>query len=435
MAAEKKTAKKAVSGNAAMMNMVRAAITKHTGQKALLPGATSHPCVSTGSFPVDMLIGGTPTADGKGLICPGFPRRRITELYGGESSGKTTLLISSMVQAQKAGGTAMFIDFEHSLDHHYAKKLGLSYDPEKLTVIQPETMEQGFTMMRLGILGGIDIIGVDSVAAMVPKDELEKGFEDAAKIGAVARQFSASLPKFAMWLQKYPLLPGDKTKSDPSRLGTALVLINQTRALISTGGGHHGGGDDNTSGGKAIKFYAYLRLRTARIKSEIIERKDPMTGKTRRFPYGNVTDVKVVKSKIDSKQGHSTSMFIRYGTGIDDYFSIIETGVAQKVIKREGAFYTVGSQRFQGKDKFRKFLIENPPVFEALRMKLAAAVNAAAVDAGDEPTEEDDLLEGLDLDGSDGTDVPADEAAEEELLTDVEPAPEAEAAGTEAEAS
>jgi len=427
-----KKAKKAASGNDAMMNMVRAAIMKHTGQKALLPGLTSHPCVSTGSFPVDMLIGGTPTKDGKGLICPGFPRRRITELFGGESSGKTTLLISAMVQAQKAGGTAMFIDFEHSLDHHYAEKLGLSYNPGKLTVIQPETMEQGFTMMRLGILGGIDIIGVDSVAAMVPKDELEKGFEDAAKIGAVARQFSGSLPKFAMWLQKYPLMAADKTKSDPNRLGTALVLINQTRALISTGGGHHGGGDDNTSGGKAIKFYAYLRLRTTRIKSEIVERKDPMTGKTRRFPFGNVTDVKVVKSKIDSKQGHSTSMFIRYGSGIDDYFSIIETGVAQKVIKREGAFYTVGSQRFQGKDKFRKFLIENPTVFEALRQKLALAVNAAAMDAGDDPTEEDDLLEGLDLDGSDGTEGGADDSAEEELVADTEAAPEAApvAAGT-----
>jgi recombination protein RecA len=431
MAVEKKTGKKAPSGNAAMMNVVRAAILKHTGHKAILPGATSHPCVSTGSFPVDMLIGGTLTTDGK-LLCPGFPRRRITELYGGESSGKTTLLISAMVQAQKAGGTAMFIDFEHALDHHYARKLGLSYDLDKLTVIQPDTMEYGFTMMRLGILGGIDIIGVDSVAAMVPKDELEKGFEDAAKIGAVARQFSGSLPKFAMWLQKYPLLAADKTKSDPSRPGTALILVNQTRALISTSGGHHGGGDDNTSGGKAIKFYASLRLRTSRIKSEIIERKDPMTGKVRRFPYGNVTDVKVIKSKLDGKQGHSTNMFIRYGSGIDDYFSIIETGVAQKVIKREGAFYTVGSQRFQGKDKFRKFLIENPPVFEALRQKLVAAVNATAVDVSEEPTDEDDLLEGLDLEGD--TDTAADDSAEEEVLTDVEPTPEAVTA-SEAEAS
>jgi recombination protein RecA len=152
-----------------------------------------------------------------------------------------------------------------------------------------------------------------------------------------------------------------------------------------------------------------------------------MTGKVRRFPYGNVTDVKVVKSKLDGKQGHSTSMFIRYGTGIDDYFSIIETGVAQKVIKREGAFYTVGSQRFQGKDKFRKFLIENPPVFEALRQKLVASVNATAVDVADEPTEEDDLLEGLDV-----SDDAPDDAPEEEVLADTEPT--AEASG-EAEAS
>lgn len=400
---EKKTVKKAAatpsaSARASMMAKVRAAILKQTGHKPLKPGSSAYVPVSTGSFPVDMLIGGTPTLDGKGLVCPGFPRRRITELYGAESSGKTTLLIASMVQAQKAGGSAIFIDFEHSLDHHYAKRLGLSYDEDKLTVIQPDTMEEGFTMMRLGILGGVDIIGVDSVAAMVPEDELVKKADESAKIGAVAAKFSRELPKFAIWLQKYPLI--SEGKSDPNHAGTALVLINQTRALINTGGGGYGGGggEDNTSGGKALKFYAYLRLRTTRIRSESIKRKDPVTGKERNFPYGNVTDVRVAKSKIDAKQGHSTSIFIRYGYGIDDFFSIIEVGVTQKVIKREGAFYTLGNQRFQGKDKFRKFLMENPNVYEALRTKLVQAVNATAVDVPDELEDGDELLEGFDPD-------------------------------------
>jgi recombination protein RecA len=401
MADDKKTddKKKAAPNRDAIFAKARAMILKTTGSKPLQPGATTMGHISTGSFPVDMLIGGTPAKDGKGPICPGFPRRRITELYGPESSGKTTLLISAMVQAQKAGGAAMFIDFEHSLDHNYAKALGLDYDVNKLLVLQPDSMEDGFKQMYIGILTGFDIIGVDSVAAMVPKDELIKGFDDAAKIGAVARQFSMVLPKFVTWLQKHPMVPGEKEKSDPSHPGTALVFINQTRALIQTSGGGHGG-DENTSGGKALKFYAYLRMRSSRIKSEFIERKDTMTGKKRRFPYGNVTDVKIVKSKVDAKQGHSTQIFIRYGVGIDDYYSVIETGVVHKVIRRDGAYYTLKDARFQGKDKLRKYLIENPKVYDTLRTQLAQSVNAAAVDAGDDIGEDDELLEGFDLDDS-----------------------------------
>jgi recombination protein RecA len=285
-------------------------------------------------------------------------------------------------------------------------------------------MEAGFNMMYIGIMAGIDIIVVDSVAAMVPKDELDKGFNDAAKIGAVARKFSLELPKFAMWLQKYPKIPGDKIKTDPDKPGTALVLINQIRSLISTSGGGHGG-DENTSGGKALKFYAFERLRLARIKSESIKRKDPLTGKEKNIPYGNVTDVKVVKSKIDAKQGHSTQIFIRYGYGIDDYFSVIETGVVQKVIKREGVFYTLGNQRFQGKDKFRKFLMENPPVFEALRVKLAQLVNSGAIDAPPELEDGDELLEGLVLE--DNAEYAEAEAALEEEVSVAESGGEAEA--------
>lgn len=417
MVDDKKSKKAAVSDRAAMMAKVRGAIAKATGHKSLQPGTQAYKHVSTGSFNVDMLIGGNRTFDGKGLICPGFPRRRITEVYGAESSGKTTLLLSAMAQAQKSGGGALFVDFEHAIDLSYAQRIGICTDEDQWMCVQPETMEQGFTMMYLAIMGGVDIIGVDSVAAMIPKDELEKGFNDAAKIGAVAAKFSRELPKFALWLQKYPLVPGDKTRSNLDHPGTALVFVNQIRALISTSGGGHGG-DENTSGGKALKFYAFERLRLARIKSEVIERKDPITGRVRRFPFGNVTDVKVVKSKLDAKQGHSTQIFIRFGYGIDDYFSVIEAGVTQKVIRRDGAYYTLGSQRFQGKDKFRKFLIDTPPVYEALRAKLADAVNASAMEAPDELSEEDELLEGLNLDGGDdGEDIAAvAEAAGEEVV-------------------
>ena len=410
---EKKKATSSTSAREAMLAKARAAILKTTGSKQLQPGECRMPCVSTGSFPVDMLIGGTPAKDGSGPICPGLPRRRITEIYGPESSGKTTLLISAMVQAQKAGGIAMFIDFEHSLDHNYAKALGLDYDPNKLFVLQPDSMEDGFKQMYIGIMAGFDIIGVDSVAAMVPKDELAKGFDDAAKIGAVARQFSMVLPKFVTWLQKFPSLPDNKDKPDPKHPGTALVFINQTRALIQTSGGGHGP-DENTSGGKALKFYAYLRMRASRVKSEFIERKDQMSGKKRRFPYGNLTDVKIVKSKIDAKQGHSTSMFIRYGVGIDDYYSIIATGVVHKVIKQDSSMYILGDQKFKGKDKLRKYLMDNPKVFDAIRVQLAQSVNAAAVDAGDDLGDDDELLEGFDLDDSSAAESVSEEVVSED---------------------
>lgn len=419
---EKKKSKKAASAqqsaNAVLMAKIRGAIQKTTQSKPLQPGATAYAYVPTGSFNVDMLIGGTPLKDnGKVLICPGFPRRRITEVYGAESSGKTTLALSAIAQAQKAGGMALLIDFEHSIDLVYAQKLGVSLDDDKLQVYQPDTMEDGLKMLYIGIVGGVDIIVVDSVAAMVPKAEFDKNFDQSAKIGALAAKFSTELPKFVSWLHKHP---ADK----PGHPGTALVLINQTRALINTSNPYGGAGDsENTSGGKALKFYAYERLRLARIKSEFVERKDKMSGKVRRFPYGNVTDVKVVKSKIDAKQGHSTQIFIRFGTGIDDYLSVIETGVVQRLIKRDGKFYTFSGERFQGKDRLRSYLIANPEIYEQVRSKLVEAVNSSAV--VDELGEDDELIEGLDLDAVSQEDAEDSEPPIDEILPDPdEPEPD-----------
>ena len=419
-------AKKDVKGpseNAALMARLRAAIGKQTGMKPLQPGTHSYGYVSTGSFNVDMLIGGTKTLDGKGLICPGFPRRRITEVYGAESSGKTTLLISAMVQAQRAGGRAMLVDYEHSIDLAYAQKIGLSLDDDKMQVYQPDNMEAGFFAMYLGIMAGVDIIGVDSVAAMVPKSELEKDFDESAKIGAVAAKFSRELPKFVAWLNKFPVLGGSERplerRSDPNHPGTALVFVNQTRAVIQTGYAGGGGGDtENTSGGKALKFYAYERLRLARIKSETIEKVDAFSGKRKRYQYGNVTDVKVVKSKIDAKQGHSTQIFIRFGTGIDDYYSVIETGCAQKVIQKSGAMYKLGDQQFRGREQLRKFLLENDSVFQAMRAKLAQMVNEGAV-TDDADESELRVMEGLDLTSEEDDEVESvAEVAAEELQED-----------------
>lgn len=425
---EKKSNKKgAADPTAAVMALAKAAINKHTQQKPLLPGSTAYDCVSTGSFNVDMLIGGTPRSDGKGLICPGFPNRRITEVFGPESSGKTTLALSAIAQAQKAGGTGMLLDFEHSIDLAYAQKIGVSLDPNKMLVYQPPTMEDGFKMILIGIQAGIDIIVVDSVAAMMPKSEMEKGLNDVAAIGAVARKFSFELPKIVKWLHDYPSVPGEK-RPDTKRRGTALVLINQIRASIAMNA-YGGGNDENTSGGKALKFYAYERLRMQRVKSEFVERQDRLTGKKKRFPYGNVTDVKVVKSKIDAKQGHSTQIFIRYGTGIDDYYSVIETGVTQKMIKKDGGYYTFEGQRYQGKEKLRAHLIANTKSFQELRRKLVDAVNAEGTLATEDLEEGDVVLEetgDVDLENV-GLDAVAEEIVQVDESETKDGAPEANA--------
>jgi recombination protein RecA len=210
-------------------------------------------------------------------------------------------------------------------------------------------------------------------------------------------------------------------KADPSKPGTALVFINQTRANISTGGGGGGQPQDNTSGGKALKFFAYVRLQLQRIGSEYIEKKDPLTGKTKRFPYGNQTKVKCVKSKCDAKQGHEVEIFIRYGYGIDNYYSVIQTGQAQGVIRKDGSWLTLGTERFQGRDKLRQHLIDNPRMFDDLIKKVNVAVLSTADQAidDDELSEEDQLMAEMAKDmGIEDDDIPTGPVPEVVLPAD-----------------
>lgn len=375
-----------------VMALTKAMIFKQTGHKPLALQNSTMPHVSTGSVIVDYLIGGSPAKDGKGPVCPGFPRRKITEVYGAESSGKTTLTLATIADVQRRGGTCMFLDYEHALHHGYAQSIGVKFD-DSLSLYAPDTMEEGFKMMLIGVMTGIDLIVVDSIAAMVPEAELEKEPGEAAKVGGLAKPLAELLPKFALWLSKYPMDKETK-KPIPGKPGTALVFINQTRATINTGGGGGGPPQDNTSGGKALKFFAYVRLALTRVGSQYIERKDPLTGKMKRFPYGNQTKVKCVKSKCDSKQGHEVEIFIRYGFGIDNYYSVIETAAAQGISKKDGTWITYGGERWQGRDKFRQYLIENPSVFDELCRKVNTAVLSTAEQAieDDEMTEEERLM-------------------------------------------
>lgn len=371
---------------AATATMLRGLIFKSTGHKPVAASFTTWPNVPSGSFVINMLIGGSRTKDGKGLTCPGFPRRRISEVYGPEASGKTTVALQAIVQVQKAGGLAMFLDFEHALAHGYAKAIGVSFDEDKLLYYAPNTLEEGFKMIYLAIRAGVDLIVVDSVAAMVPKDELEKKIDDPVRVGLLAAPMSRNLPKVAIWLDQYP---ADKAgKKLPNHQGTALLLVNQIRAKIDRS--HD---PENTPGGAALKFYASIRLRFSKIKAESIKKKDPMTNAERTYPYGNVTQVKVIKNKMDLKQGQTGEIFIRFGVGIDEYYSVIEAGVARRVVKKDGAYYEFGTHRYQGRDKFRNFLMSDAAVFKDLSEKVSAAMLAAATQVEpDEDEEEPDML-------------------------------------------
>ena len=407
-----------LSGGMALDRAITA-ISKSTGIKPFDAPNTTIPHVSTGSSNIDMLIGGSLAADGKSALCPGFPRRRITEVYGPESSGKTTLLLSAIAALQKKGGSALFLDFEHHISKKYACDIGVQWNSPTFKVIQPRTMEEGLKMMYLAIMAGVDIVGVDSVAAMVPQDEMDKKFEDAAKIGAVAASFSRVLPRFGNWLDEFPLGPDKKRL--PGHQGTAVVLLNQPRALIQTGGGH--GDGENTAGGKALKFYATLRIRMSRFKSESVKRKDRMTGREVTVPYGNLTDVKIVKSKLDGKQNHRTTIFIRYGFGIDDYLSIIDAAATNKFLKKDGAWFDFNGERFQGRDQLRKFLITNPKAFEELKAKLLAHLIAGGIPINpDEEVDEDDLVATMNKEfGEDVEDTGMGGVEEEVVETDDTP--------------
>jgi len=340
---------------------------------------------------IDTIIGGELTRDKKEMKCPGFPKGRIIEIYGAESSGKTTLALQLALAVQRAGGRVLFLDYEHALDIEYAEAIGIDFESGTFEVFQPETFEDGIKIMLLACHEKVDLIVTDSVAAMIPASELEKKVDDPQKIGILASTMSKYLPRLNMRLEQS---------------GTTCVFINQTRAAISTGGGR-APAEDNTSGGKALKFYCYLRLKTTRIKSETVEKIDPDTGKKRKFPYGNVTQVKVVKNKVSGTQGYTTEVFIRFGTGVDQYMSLIESAAPRKIVVKSGSNYTFAGQTFKGKERLRKYLIGNPKLTEDLRLKVMQAIideKSLKGIAEEEEIEDEDIISDLREDGEDDDD-------------------------------
>jgi len=284
--------------------------------------------IPTGSIALDVALG-----------LGGLPRGRIVEIYGPESSGKTSLALHAVANAQKAGGIAAFIDAEHALDPEYAKNLGV--DTDALLVSQPDTGEQALEIMDMLIRSGaIDIVVVDSVAALVPKAEIEGEMGD-SHVGLQARLMSQALRKITGAL---------------SQTKTTAIFINQLREKV----GVMFGSPETTTGGKALKFYASIRLDIRRIE----------TLKDGTDAVGNRTKIKVVKNKM-SPPFKVAEFDILYGTGISREGSLIDLGVEQGIVRKSGAWYTYdGDQLGQGKENARTFLRDNPDVAHEIEKRI-----------------------------------------------------------------
>ena len=284
--------------------------------------------IPTGSIALDVALG-----------LGGLPRGRIVEIYGPESSGKTTVALHAVANAQKAGGIAAFIDTEHALDPEYAKKLGV--DTDAMLVSQPDTGEQALEIADMLIRSGaLDIIVIDSVAALVPKAEIEGEMGD-SHVGLQARLMSQALRKITGAL---------------SQAKTTMIFTNQLREKV----GVMFGSPETTSGGKALKFYASVRLDVRRIE----------TLKDGTDAVGNRTRVKVVKNKM-SPPFKVAEFDILYGTGISREGSLIDLGVEQGIVRKSGAWYTYeGDQLGQGKENARNFLRDNPDLANEIEKRI-----------------------------------------------------------------
>jgi recombination protein RecA len=281
----------------------------------------------------------------------GIPRGRVIEIYGPESSGKTTLTLHCIAEAQKAGGMAAFIDAEHAFDKAYAEKLGI--DTENLLISQPDNGEQALEIAEHLIRSGaIDIIVIDSVAALVPKAELEGDMGD-SKMGLQARLMSQALRKLTGAINK---------------TGCSCIFINQLREKI----GVMFGNPETTTGGNALKFYASVRLDIRRI-GQIKESADNI--------LGNRTKVKVVKNKV-APPFKVVEFDIMYGQGISKVGEIIDLGVELEIIKKAGSWFSYNGEKLgQGREACKTLLLDNPELMDELEKKIKSASGLSAIGA------------------------------------------------------
>lgn len=310
--------------------------------------------IPTGSLNLDIALG-----------IGGIPRGRIIEIYGPESSGKTTVALHVIAEAQKNGGIAAFIDAEHALDPLYSQKLGV--DIENLIISQPDTGEQALEITEsLVRSGAVDIVVIDSVAALVPKAEIEGEMGD-SHIGLQARLMSQALRKLA----------GAISKSN-----TTCIFINQLREKV----GVMFGSPETTSGGRALKFYSSVRLDIRRI--ETLKQGDEM--------IGNRTRVKVVKNKV-APPFKQAEFDIMYGLGISKEGNILDAGVTSDIIKKSGSWYSYGEERLgQGRENSKDFLTENPAVSDEIELLIRKKHGLIKEDESEEKKDKEEILKNED---------------------------------------
>ncbi|HPH01760.1 MAG TPA: recombinase RecA [Spirochaetota bacterium] len=301
------------------------------------------PVISTGAISLDMALG-----------VGGIPRGRITEIYGPESSGKTTIALQIVAEAQRAGGTAAFVDAEHALDPVYAKALGV--DTDNLLVSQPDTGEQALEIVdALVRSGAIDVIVVDSVAALVPKSELDGEMGD-SHMGLQARLMSQALRK----------LTGTINKSR-----TSLIFINQIRMKI----GVFFGNPETTTGGNALKFYASVRMDIRRI--ETLKQGDEA--------YGNLVRVKIVKNKV-APPFRQCEFPIIFGKGISRESDLLTLAIDRNIIEKSGTWYSFRNERIgQGKENLRQFLVDHPEIATEIERQIRSGEAPAPQAGGKKP--------------------------------------------------
>ncbi len=321
------------------LKMALATIEKKYGQGAIMfltdEAHLRVPSIPTGSISLDMALG-----------IGGIPRGRITEIYGPESSGKTTLALHIIAEAQKLGGVGAFIDAEHALDVKYAKQLGVNV--EQLLISQPDYGEQALEICDLLVRsGGVDVIVIDSVAALIPQSELEGNMGD-SQVGTQARLMSHAMRK----------LTGSIHKSK-----TAVIFINQIRMKIGMGGFGYGS-PETTTGGNALKFYSSVRLDIRKIQT--LKDKDEV--------YGNRVRVKVVKNKL-APPFKEAEFDILYGKGISKEGELLDLGVELGVVDKSGSWYAFEKERLgQGKDNVRTYLQENPEISKRIEKAVKKAL-------------------------------------------------------------
>lgn len=283
--------------------------------------------ISTGSVSLDVALG-----------IGGVPRGRIVEIYGPESSGKTTLALHIVASAQKGGGDAAYIDVEHALEPAYARELGVNID--ELLISQPDTGEQALEITeQLVRSGALDVIVIDSVAALLPRSELEGEMGDSS-VGVVARLMSQALRKLAGVV---------------SKTGTIVIFINQLREKI----GVMYGNPETTPGGRALKYFSSVRIDVRRV--ETIKVAGEMTG--------NRTRARVIKNKV-APPFKEAEFDIIYGKGISKVGEIVDLGVKCEFIDRGGAWFTLGEERIQGRENVKRYLLDNPELMDELEKKI-----------------------------------------------------------------